>query len=153
MYLLRCLELIPKFHSLFRATEAYRLKQELDNAREREKDARGRLMEITQQSVLHDKVFFFIYYIENKATFSLLSFKLSLNLFVVLQTFKISGWYTVVHQQGRIIIYCEEKRRTRPATWKLTVSPFNSLVMIFISVPITVRVIIISSDINDNCVT
>ena len=41
-----------------RATEAYRLKQELDNAREREKDARGRLMEITQQSVLHDKVFY-----------------------------------------------------------------------------------------------
>ena len=38
-----------------RASEAYRLKQELDSAREREKDARGRLMEITQQSVLHDK--------------------------------------------------------------------------------------------------
>ena len=73
MYLLRCLELIPKFHSLFRATEAYRLKQELDNAREREKDARGRLMEITQQSVLHDKVFFFSLYCKKMRLFCFLS--------------------------------------------------------------------------------
>ena len=101
-----------------------------------------------------NKVFYMIrysslVYIAKKCDFFLLSFKLSSNLFIVLQTFKISGWYTVVHQQGRIIIYCEEKRRTRPATWKLTVSPFNSLVMIFISVPITV--IIISSDIWQLC--
>lgn len=37
------------------ATEAYRLKTELDGAREREKVAKVKLMEITSQSVLHDK--------------------------------------------------------------------------------------------------